>query len=163
MSGALTIIAITAAVVFVFIRQFTAQRITATDGKAWLIPAVLAFVACGQSGLLDPDHRAASVVLLGAELLTALASGAGWAWTTRIWTDADGETWGKGGWATAGVWLCGTVIRIGLMGAAALLGIHQNSSPAITLFVAAMLLSRAGFLAWRARTARPTYRVPVAG
>src|SRR5205085_6000458 len=98
--------------------------------------------------------------LLGAELLTALASGAGWAWTTRIWTDADGATWAKGGWATAGVWLCGMVIRLGLMGAAALLGVHQNSSPAITLSVAAMLLSRSGFLAWRARTAPHTYRVP---
>ncbi|MGW2632733.1 DUF1453 domain-containing protein [Streptomyces chattanoogensis] len=163
MSGVLTIVVITAVVAFVFVRQFTAQRVTSSGGKWWLIPAVLAVVACRQGGLLDPAHHTASAVLLGAELLIALASGAAWAWTTRIWTDADGEVWAKGGWATAGVWLCGTAVRIGLMAAASLIGVHQNSSPALTLSVAAMLLSRTGVLTWRARAAQGTYRVPVAG
>ncbi|MFI9052347.1 DUF1453 domain-containing protein [Streptomyces sp. NPDC053427] len=162
MSGVLTIVVITAVVVLVFVRQFTAQRITSEGKKWWLIPVVLAVVACRQPGLVDPDHHTASVLLLGAELLVALAGGAAWAWTTRIWTDTDGEVWTKGGWVTAGVWLCGMAVRIGLLAVARLMGVHQGS-PALTLTIAAMLLSRAGVLSWRARTAQRTYRVPVAG
>ncbi|MFJ9418706.1 DUF1453 domain-containing protein [Streptomyces sp. NPDC101227] len=162
MSGVLTIVMITAVVVFVFVRQFTVQRISSADKKWWLIPLVLAVVACREPGLLDPAHRTASVTLLGVELLIALASGAGWAWTTRIWTDADGEVWSKGSWAAAGVWLCGMAVRMAAMGVGRLMDVHQGS-PAITLSVAAMLLSRAGVLAWRAQATRRTYRVPVAG
>ncbi|MFG2141729.1 DUF1453 domain-containing protein [Streptomyces sp. NPDC048650] len=162
MSGLLTIVAITAVVVLVLVRQFTARRVTSEGGKWWLIPVVLTVVACREPGLVDPAHRTASVALLGVGILLALVSGAAWAWTTRMWTDADGGVWTKGGWATAGVWLCGMAVRVALLGAGSLMGVHQGS-PALTLSVAAMLLSRTGVIAWRAQAAQRTYRVPVAG
>ncbi|MCX5448787.1 hypothetical protein [Streptomyces nigrescens] len=48
--------------------------------------------------------------------------------------------WTTGGWAATGVWLCGPVLRIGLMGIAAAMGIHRGSA-ATMLSVAAMLLT----------------------
>jgi len=162
MSGLLNIVVIIAAVVWVFVRQCTAQRVTSEGKKWWLIPVVLTVLAVRQPGLLDPGHQTASVVLLGAEILIGLACGVGWAWTTRIWTDVDGVVWSKGGWAAAGVWLCGMALRLGLMGIAAAMGVHQGSA-ATMLSVAAMLLTRAGVTTWRAQALQQTYRVPVAG
>ncbi|BDM71757.1 DUF1453 domain-containing protein [Streptomyces nigrescens] len=162
MSGLLNIVAIAAAVVFVFIKQFSAQRITSEGKKWWLIPAVLAFLAVRDPGLLDPAHRTASAVLLAVGLLIGLGCGAGWAWTTRIWTDADGVVWTKGSWAAAGVWLCAMVLRGGLMAIAAVMGVHQGT-PAIMLSVAGMLLTRTGVTTWRAQAFQRTYGVPVAG
>ncbi|WP_174244013.1 DUF1453 family protein [Streptomyces sp. TM32] len=162
MSGTLNIVVIIGVIALVFIRQFAAQRIS-SEGKAWwLIPVVLTVMAVRQPGLVDPVHHVASAVLLGLEILIGLACGAGWAWTTRIWTDEDGAVWTKGSWAAAGVWLCGMVLRVGLMGIAAATGIHQGSA-ATMLSVAAMLLTRAGVTTWRAQVGHRTYRVPVAG
>lgn len=102
MSGTLTIVVITGVIALVFIRQFAAQRLS-SEGKAWwLIPVVLTVMAVRQPGLVDPAHHVASAVLLGLEMLIGLACGAGWAWTTRIWTDEDGAVWTKGSWAAAG-------------------------------------------------------------
>ncbi|GGU48445.1 DUF1453 domain-containing protein [Streptomyces albospinus] len=162
MSGWLNIVAMIAVVVIVFARQFMAQRITSEGKKWWLLPVILAVMALRQPDLLDPAHHAASAVLLAMTLLIGLASGAAWAWTTRIWTDVDGAVWTKGTWAAAGVWLCGTALRLGLMGIAAVLGVHQGSQ-ATLLSVAAMLLTRAGVTTWRAQAVQQTYRVPVAG
>lgn len=162
MSGLLNIVVITAAIAWVFIRQFTAQRVTSEGKKRWLIPVVLTALAVRQPGLLDPGHHTESAVLLGVEILIGLGCGVGWAWTTRIWTDADGVVRSKGGWAAAGVWLCGMVLRLGLMGIAAAMGVHQGSA-ATMLSVAAMLLTRAGVTTWRAQASQQTYRVPVAG
>ncbi|MEW1656204.1 MULTISPECIES: DUF1453 domain-containing protein [unclassified Streptomyces] len=162
MSGWLNIAVLIAVVAFVFARQFTAQRITSEGRKWWLMPAILFFMALREPGILDPAHGAASAVLLGATLLIGLAGGAAWAWTTHIWTDDSGVVWTKGTWAAAGVWLCGLALRLGLMGVAALLGVHQGS-PATLLSVAAMLLTRAGVTAWRVQGMQRTYRVPVAG
>ncbi|MFI9079946.1 hypothetical protein ACIGW8_26325 [Streptomyces sioyaensis] len=107
MSGTLNIVVITGVIALVFIRQFAAQRLS-SEGKAWwLIPVVLTVMAVRQPGLVDPAHHVASAVLLGLEILIGLVCGAGWAWTTRIWTDEDGAVWTKGSWAAAGVWLCG--------------------------------------------------------
>ncbi|MFF3745513.1 DUF1453 domain-containing protein [Streptomyces kronopolitis] len=162
MSSSLNIVVIIGVIALVFIRQFSAQRIS-SEGKArWLIPVVLTVMALRQPGLVDPAHHMASGVLLGAEVVIGLACGAGWAWTTRIWTGDDGAVWTKGSWAAAGVWACGMALRVGLMGIAAVLGIHQGSA-ATMLSVAAMLLTRAGVTTWRAQGLQRTYRVPVAG
>ncbi|MFF3546316.1 DUF1453 domain-containing protein [Streptomyces platensis] len=162
MSGLLNIVVITAAVALVFVRQFRAQRITSESRTWWLIPLVLTVMAVRQPGLLDPAHHTASAALLGVEVLIGLACGVGWARTTRIWTDADGVMWTKGGWAAAGVWLCGLVLRLGLLGIAAAMGVHQDSA-ATTLSVAAMLLTRGGATLWRAQAVQQKYRVPAAG
>ncbi|MFC5252838.1 hypothetical protein [Streptomyces nigrescens] len=66
--------------------------------------------------------------------------------------------WTTGGWAATGVWLCGPVLRIGLMGIAAAMGIHRGSA-ATMLSVAAMLLICAGATTWRARAVQHTYGV----
>ncbi|MFJ5803648.1 DUF1453 domain-containing protein [Streptomyces decoyicus] len=162
MSGLLNIVVITAAVAWVIVQQFKAQRVTSEGKKWWLIPVVLTVMSVRQPGLMDAEHPTASAVLLGVEILIGLACGAGWAWTTRLWTDADGTVWAKGGWAAAGVWFCGMALRVGLMGIAAAMGIHQSSA-ATMLSVAAMLLTRAGVTTLRARAVQQTYRVPVAG
>ncbi|MCK7627834.1 DUF1453 domain-containing protein [Streptomyces sp. RS10V-4] len=162
MSGLLNIAVLIAVVAIVFARQFTAQRVTAHGRTWWLMPAVLGFLALRQPGLLDTAHRAASVALLAVSLLIGLASGAAWGWTTRIWTDESGVVWTKGTWAAAGVWLCGIALRLGLMGVAAALGVHQGSQTTL-LSVGGMLLTRAGVTLWRAQGVQRTYRVPVAG
>ncbi|WJY41107.1 DUF1453 domain-containing protein [Streptomyces sp. P9-2B-2] len=162
MSGLLNIVVITAAVALVFVRQFKAQRVTSESKTWWLIPLALTVMAVREPGLLDPAHHTASAALLGVETLIGLACGLGWARTTRIWTDADGVVWTKGSWAAAGVWLCGLVLRLGLLGIAAALGVHQGSA-ATMLSVAAMLLTRGGATLWRAQAAQQKYRVPVAG
>ncbi|TJZ41587.1 DUF1453 family protein [Streptomyces piniterrae] len=162
MSGSLNTLVTVVVVAMVFIRQFQAQRVTAESKNGWLIPAVLAVMALRKPGLLDSAHHTLSVVLLAAGVAIGLASGAAWAWTSRMWTDDDGGVWTKGGWATAGVWFGGMALRLGLVGIAAALGIHQGT-PATMLAVAAMLLTRTGVTTWRAQSLRATYRVPVAG
>ncbi|MFD9812646.1 DUF1453 domain-containing protein [Streptomyces sp. NPDC059080] len=162
MSGLLNTVVIVAVVAFVFIRQFTAQQLSSSGRKMWLIPAILAVMALREPHLLDASHPTTSAVLLTAGLLLGLASGAAWAWTTTMWTDTDGTVWTKGGWRTVGVWLCCMVVRLGLIGAGLRCGIHQGTG-ALMLSVAAMLLSRNGVTFWRARSVRPTYRVPVGG
>ncbi|WP_030990477.1 hypothetical protein [Streptomyces sp. NRRL S-1813] len=162
MSGLLNIVVITAAVAWVVVQQFTAQRVSLEGKKWWLIPVVLTVMSVRQPGLMDSERPTASAVLLGVEILIGLACGVGWAWTTRLWTEADGTAWAKGGWAAVGVWFCGMALRVGLMGIAAAMGIHQGSA-ATMLSVAAMLLTRTGVTTWRARSVQQTYRVPVAG
>ncbi|MCR8577468.1 hypothetical protein [Streptomyces sp. Isolate_219] len=66
--------------------------------------------------------------------------------------------WTTGGWAAAGVWRCGPVLCIGLVGIAAAMGIYQVSA-ATVLSVAAMLLTCAGATTWRARAVQHTYGV----
>ena len=162
MSGLLNNLVIVAVVVMVLVRQFQAQRVSADNKKWWLVPVVLTVMAVREPGLLDPAHHSVSAALLAVGLLLGLAGGAAWAWTSRMWTDAEGAVWTKGGWATAGVWLGSMALRLGLYGIAALMGVHQGA-PATMLSVAAMLLTRTGVTVWRAQSLRPTYRVPVAG
>ena len=82
---------------------------------------VLVVLALREPGLLDVHHHTARSLLLGAELLLGLATGAGWAWTTRIWAEPDGTVWSRSSTATAAVWAVGIALRAGLfaLGAAA--------------------------------------------
>ncbi|WP_377269057.1 DUF1453 domain-containing protein [Peterkaempfera sp. SMS 1(5)a] len=162
MSGSVTDVLIPlAAVVLVLVRQFRARRV-GDDRKIWLIPLVLAVLAFRDPHLIDPAHRAAALLLLGAELLVAAGSGCAWAWTTRIWRDADGSVWAKGTWVSFAAWIGMVVVRIGLFGLGSALGVHQSSN-GLLLSVAAMLLVRGAVVAWRAGNLEPSYRVPAAG
>ncbi|MFF9478277.1 DUF1453 domain-containing protein [Streptomyces sp. NPDC014733] len=162
MSGLLNTVVIIAVVAYVFIRQFSAQPLPSHGRSTWLVPAILGGMALREPRLLDVTHPTASVVLLAAGTLLGLVSGVGWAWTTVMWTDADGTVWTKGGLRTAAVWLCGMAIRLGLGAAGHFWGVHQGTG-AMMLSVAAMLLSRGGVTFWRARSVQPAYRVPVGG
>jgi hypothetical protein len=155
MSGLINALLISAVVALVVVRQFRARRISA-DRSWWVVPAVLIFLAVREPGLLDPHHRTGAALLLGAELLTGLAIGAGWAWTTHMWTEADGTVWSRSTRASAAVWIVGMAVRAGLFGAGVLLGIRQDSS-ALLLALAATLLVRSGLLLWRASSLRPPY------
>jgi hypothetical protein len=115
---------------------------------------VLGIVALRGPGLLDAHHRTGAVVLLGAELLIGLATGAGWAWTTRIWADPDGTVWSRSTKASVAVWTVGIALRAGLFGLGAMLGVRQDSS-ALLLALATTLLLRSGILFWRARFLGP--------
>ncbi|MET7573595.1 DUF1453 domain-containing protein [Streptomyces sp. NPDC005492] len=149
MSGLVNTLVIVAVVAVVIVRQFGARRI-GTDRRWWLLPVILAVVALREPGILDAHHRTESAILLGVEVVIGLATGAGWAWTTRLWTEADGSVWSKSTKASAGVWIVGIALRVGLFALGAAVGVHQDSS-ALMLGLAATLLVRSGVLVWRAQ------------
>ncbi|MCW7945962.1 membrane protein [Streptomyces hygroscopicus] len=153
MSGLADALLITAAVVLIVVRQFRARPVT-TDRRWWIVPVVLAFLALRRPGLLDPHHHLESALLLAAEMLIGLATGAGWAWTSRIWTEPDGTVWSRSTKASVAVWIVGIALRAGLFGIGAALGVHQDSS-ALLLALAATLLLRGGILAWRSKPVTP--------
>ncbi|MEU3511611.1 DUF1453 domain-containing protein [Streptomyces longwoodensis] len=149
MSGLVDALVIVAVAALVIARQMRAARVDA-DRRWWLLPGILVIAALREPGLLDAHHHAASAVLLAAELLVGLAIGAGWAWTTRLWTEPDGTVWSKSTKASAAVWLVGIALRVGLFGLGTTLGVHQGSA-ALMIALAATLLVRSGILVQRAR------------
>ncbi|MEU1295269.1 DUF1453 domain-containing protein [Streptomyces sp. NPDC005840] len=153
MSGLVNALVIAAVVVLVIVRQFRAQQI-GTGRRWWLLPAVLGFVALREPGLVDSHHPTTSVTLLVVELLVGLAMGAGWAWTTRIWTESDGTVWSKSTRTSAVVWVAGIAVRVGLYALGAALGVHQHGS-ALLAALAVTLLVRSGILYWRAQSLTP--------
>lgn len=152
MSGLVDALLIVVAVVVVIARQSRATRID-TGRRWWLLPAVLAVVALREPGLVDAHHRTASVTLLIVGLFTGLAIGAGWAWTSRIWTEPDGEVWSRSTKASGAVWAVGIALRVGLFALGAAIGVHQDTS-ALLLALAATLLVRSGILVRRAHSLR---------
>ncbi|GGT60555.1 DUF1453 domain-containing protein [Streptomyces coeruleorubidus] len=150
MSGLVDALVIVLVAMLVIARQF---RATPIDGERrwWLLPGILAVVALREPGVLDAHHHTASVLLLGAELLVGLATGAGWAWTTRIWVEPDGTVWSKSSRAGVAVWGVGIGLRVGFFALGAAMGVHQDSS-ALLLGLAGTLLVRAGILARRGRS-----------
>ncbi|MER7929910.1 DUF1453 domain-containing protein [Streptomyces sp. NPDC096057] len=150
MSGLVNALVIVAVVAVVIVRQFRARQI-GTDRRWWLLPVILGVVALREPGLLDPHHHTASALLLAVELVIGLVTGAGWAWTTRLWVESDGSVWSKSTKASGGVWLVGIALRVGLVALGAAVGVHQDSS-ALMLGLAATLLVRSGVLAWRAQS-----------
>ncbi|MFE1912436.1 DUF1453 domain-containing protein [Streptomyces anandii] len=153
MSGLVNALVIVAVAALVISRQFRARRLDA-DRRWWVLPAVLAIVALREPGMLDAHHRTASALLLAVEVIIGLGIGAGWAWTTRIWVEADGAVWTRGTKAAAAVWIGGIVLRAGLFGLGALLGVHQDSA-ALMLTLAGTLLVRSGVLVWRTQSLGP--------
>lgn len=141
------VLVIVAVVALVLVRQCSAQQVSG-DRRWWVLPVVLLVMALREPGLVDPRHEALSLVVLGAEMAVGLVTGAGWAWTTRLWRVEDGTLWGKGTRATAYVWCAGLMLRAGLYGLAAAMGIHQGG-PALMMALAVTLLVRSGVLARR--------------
>ncbi|MHC5906580.1 DUF1453 domain-containing protein [Streptomyces sp. S6] len=160
MAGLVNALVIAAVVAVVIGRQFRAAPVDA-GRRWWLLPGILAVMSVQQAGLLDAGHRTASAVLLGVEVLVGLVTGAGWGWTTRMWVAEDGVVWRKSGRASAGVWGVGVVLRVGLFGVGAAIGVHQNSS-VLMLSLAATLLVRSGVVAWRAQQLDRTLAGPAA-
>ncbi|MFD5744699.1 DUF1453 domain-containing protein [Streptomyces massasporeus] len=154
MSGLVDVSLIVLVAVVVIARQFHAHRID-SERRWWLLPAVLVVLALREPGLLDVHHHTASALLLGAELLIGLATGAGWAWTTRIWAEPDGAVWSRSTTASLAVWAVGIGLRAGLFALVVAAGVHQDGS-ALLLGLAGTLLVRAGILAWRGQSLRPT-------
>ncbi|MER5181959.1 DUF1453 domain-containing protein [Streptomyces sp. NPDC002896] len=150
MSGLFDVLVILAVVILVVVRQFRARQISA-DRRWWVVPGVLIFISLREPGLFDAHHPAESAALLAAELLIGLATGAGWAWTTRVWMAPDGAVWSKSTKASVLVWLAGIGLRLGLFGTGALLGVHQGTA-ALMLALAVTLLVRSGILVWRSQS-----------
>ncbi|MFF1283718.1 DUF1453 domain-containing protein [Streptomyces sp. NPDC058299] len=150
MSGLVNALVIVAVIGTVIARQFRAHTLD-TDRRWWLLPLVLAVVALREPGILDAHHRVESAALLAVELLIGLATGAGWGWTTRIWTAPDGLVWSRSTKASVAVWGVGIALRAGLFALGSALGLRQDSS-ALMLGLAGTLLVRGGVLAWRARS-----------
>ncbi|WP_327698124.1 DUF1453 domain-containing protein [Streptomyces sp. NBC_00459] len=150
MSGLVDALLIVAVVALVVVRQFRTRR-TDTDRRWWVLPVILAVVALREPGLVDSHHRTESITLLAAELLIGLATGAGWAWTTHVWAEADGVVWSRSTRASVAVWITGIGLRVGLFALGAALGVHQDTS-ALLLALAATLLLRSGILHWRTKS-----------
>ncbi|KQX63085.1 hypothetical protein [Streptomyces sp. Root1310] len=150
MSGLVNALVIVAVAALVIVRQFRASRID-TDRRWWLLPGILAVIALREPDLLGTRHPTESALVLGAELIVALAMGAAWAWTTRIWVEPDGAVWSRSTKASVAVWGAGIGLRLGLFGVGALLDIHQDSA-ALMLGLAATLLVRSGILILRVRS-----------
>ncbi|MFI9393945.1 DUF1453 domain-containing protein [Streptomyces bauhiniae] len=149
MSGFVDALVIVAVAVLVIARQFRTHAVDA-ERRWWLAPAILAVMALRGPGLVDAHHRIESLGLLVAEVAVGLATGAGWAWTTRIWRAPDGVVWSRSTKAGAAVWAGGIALRGGLFGLGCALGVRQDSA-ALMLGLAATLLVRGGITAWRAR------------
>ncbi|WP_406441896.1 DUF1453 family protein [Streptomyces sp. NBC_01613] len=160
MSGLVNALVIAAVVAVVLVRQFRARQIS-TDRRWWLLPVILAVVALREHGIVDAHHRTESIALLGTELLIGLATGAGWAWTTRIWAEPDGTVWSKSTKASVTVWIVGIALRVGLFALGTAIGVHQDSS-ALLIALAATLLVRSGILVWRAQSLAPAAGVTTA-
>ncbi|WP_062651031.1 DUF1453 family protein [Streptomyces maremycinicus] len=150
MSGLVNALVIVAVAALVIVRQFRASRVD-TDRRWWLLPGILAVMALREPDLLDGRHATESALVLGAELIVALAMGAAWAWTTRVWVEPDGAVWSKSTTASVAVWVAGIGLRAGLFGLGALLGLQQDSA-ALMLGLAATLLVRSGILRWRTQS-----------
>ncbi|MFJ6843222.1 DUF1453 domain-containing protein [Streptomyces griseoluteus] len=148
MSGFVDALVIVAVAVLVIARQFRTHAIDA-ERRWWLAPAILAVMALRGPGIVDSHHRAESLGLLVAEVAVGLATGAGWAWTTRIWRAPDGVVWSRSTKASAAVWAGGIALRGGLFGLGHALGVRQDSA-ALMLGLAATLLVRGAVTAWRA-------------
>ncbi|MFD7118443.1 DUF1453 domain-containing protein [Streptomyces sp. NPDC059892] len=156
MSSLVNVLVAVAVVALIAARQLKPQRITA-DGHRWLVlPVILVVIALREPGLLDARDLPLSALLLGAELVVGALMGVGWARTSHVWTERDGSVWSKGTKATAGVWIAGIALRLGLMGVGALIGVRQGTG-AILLALAASVLVRRGLLVRRARAGRASY------
>ncbi|WP_393061414.1 DUF1453 domain-containing protein [Streptomyces sp. LN549] len=161
MPGLVNVLVIIAVIALVVVRQCSAQQLSG-DRRWWILPGVLLVMALRGPGLVDPRHEALSVVVLGAELAVGVVTGAGWAWTTRLWRAEDGSLWSKGTRATVCVWTGGLILRAALYGLAVALGVHQDA-PALLAALAATLLVRSGVLARRAAEIPQPYRGPAEG
>ncbi|MEU6245292.1 DUF1453 domain-containing protein [Streptomyces sp. NPDC047024] len=150
MSGLVNALVIVVIAAIVIARQFRARAVD-TDRRWWLLPAVLAFMALRDPGILDDHHHVGSAALLAVEILVGLGIGAGWGWTSRLWTAEDGVVWTRSTRASGLVWIVGIALRLGLFALGRGFGIHQDSS-ALMLGLAATLLVRTGVLTWRARS-----------
>ncbi|MET7644118.1 DUF1453 domain-containing protein [Streptomyces sp. NPDC005426] len=158
MPGFLNVPVITAVIALVIVRQCAPQRVSG-DRRWWVLPGVLLVMALREPGLVDPRHQAQSVGVLGAEVAVGVITGAGWAWTTRLWPAEDGALWGKGTRATVCVRTGGLTLRAALYGLAAVRGIHQGV-PALMTALAATPVVRGGVLAWRAAEIPQPCRAP---
>ncbi|MYT74159.1 MULTISPECIES: DUF1453 domain-containing protein [unclassified Streptomyces] len=155
MSGPTEVLVIVAVVAFVVVRQFRTERL-AMGRKWWLLPLILGFVAVRDGSLMDPRHTAASVVLLAVEVVVSIGIGIGWAFTTRIWADEEGDVWTRGTAATAGTWVGGIAARAAVVGVGLAMGVHLGSS-SFMLGFALSLLARTGVLMWRAGHEQAAY------
>ncbi|MFH9862472.1 DUF1453 domain-containing protein [Streptomyces sp. NPDC017202] len=153
MPGLVDALLIAAVAVVVIVRQFRAGRVEG-DRRWWVLPGILAVAALREPDLLDARHHTASAAILAGELLVGLAMGAGWAWTTRIWVEADGAVWSRSIRVSAAVRAVGIGLRVAPFACGAMVGVPQGGS-ALLLALATTLLVRSGILTWRVRFLEP--------
>ncbi|MFB7475709.1 DUF1453 domain-containing protein [Kitasatospora sp. NPDC056184] len=153
MSAQLDVALVVVVTVLVLRRQMRARRLD-TERRSWVLPVVLGAVALRDPQLLDRRDTAWSAVLVGSGLLAVLAAGSVWGWTVRIWREADGALWVRGTAATPAAWGGLIAIRFGLFGIGEVLHLRQSSS-ALLLGLAVLLVVRTLVVNWRARALEP--------
>ncbi|MCF3962367.1 DUF1453 domain-containing protein [Streptomyces fuscigenes] len=155
MDALLYALVIVGVIVLLVARQARPQRIGGGDRKWLVMPVIMVILGLRQGHIVDAHHSAVSTGLLAAELVVGVLMGFGWAFTSRVWTEADGSRWSRGTKGTAAVWLGGMAARVGIMGLGALAGVHQSEGALlITLGVSfalrsLLLMHRAGALSSR--------------
>jgi hypothetical protein len=158
MSSSLNVLVVVAAAAFVIARQFRARQLD-SEKRIWLLPLILAVLALRDPDLVDPHHQVAAVCLIAVGVLAEIALGSAWGWTSKLWQERDGSVWVKGSPAALAAWLGMIVVRGGLYGIGAALGVKQGTS-GLLLALAALLLVRGFVLRWRAGRLVTSYRVP---
>ncbi|MFJ1706178.1 DUF1453 domain-containing protein [Kitasatospora sp. NPDC088346] len=158
MIGLVNVLVVLAVIALVVTRQLRPRAVD-TERRFWLLPVILAVLALRDRQLIDPAHRVEAVGLLAASVLTVLAMGCVWGWTVRLWREEDGTLWARGTKATVAAWIGMIVLRLGWYGLGAALHVRQSSS-ALLLSLAGLLLVRGLVVNWRAARVEQSYRVP---
>ncbi|MEV8631717.1 hypothetical protein AB0395_08675 [Streptosporangium sp. NPDC051023] len=141
-------IATVAIVVFVVYRQMV-TRPTAKRGIL-IFALVLVAAGLGSGGVLDFHPSVLSVVVVAAEVVTAIAFGALRASTVRVWRDEAGVTWSKGtGW-TMLAWLFSFTARLVLFAVGNALGLAFRPTAAL-IFAGLTVATQALLVAYRGR------------
>ncbi|MER5638702.1 DUF1453 domain-containing protein [Kitasatospora sp. NPDC002227] len=158
MSAGFNVLIVLAVTILVIARQFRARQLD-SEKRVWLIPLILAVLSLRDPALVDPHHQVAAICLIAVGMAVEIALGSVWGWTSRLWRESDGSVWVKGTPAALAAWLGMMVVRGGLYGTGAALGVRQGTSD-LLLALAALLLVRGLVLRWRAERLVASYRVP---
>lgn len=154
--------AIIVAVALIVTRQVRPRRISGNPRALIVLPAVMVVAGVSQGHLVDPAHKDLSVALFAAELVVGVLMGVGWAATSRMWRADDGAVWSRGTKGTAAVWVGGLVVRVGIMGLAAALGVHEGTG-ALLIALGISFALRGLLLMRRAATLSPSAAGPSYG
>ncbi|ETK33239.1 hypothetical protein MPTA5024_25530 [Microbispora sp. ATCC PTA-5024] len=138
-----------AAAVFVIYRQ-TMTRPTERRGILYVAAALVVSGVAG-GGLVDSRHLALSLLLVVAELVSAVVFGVVRALTVRVWRDQTGVAWSRGTAWTLAAWAASLAARVALFAAGRVLGVASTTN-SILVFVGVTIAVQALAVAWRGRS-----------
>jgi hypothetical protein len=146
----LNVLLIAAVVIYVIVRRFAGQPLTA---RTMVIP--LALTAIGGYQLVQHHLTAVDIAVIAAELVLGLAVGAVRGTTIKIY-ERGGHLWQRYQLTTLAVWIVAIALRIGIAFGGHAVGADVASGSSIMLMVGASLIAESGVVGLRAaRTGVP--------